>query len=160
MKGKRLLISMLALLCCCTGAWAQNAVAIHQIDGQVVTFAFTEKPVVTYSGNDLVLTTTKTSVQYPIYKLRKIDFNVSVDDWTGIEEVKVKADVQFSFAGGILSIRGGEPGSSVYLYNIRGHQMGMYRLDSNGNATIPMQGLGKDFYIVKSKSFTFKFRKS
>lgn len=157
---KRKLTLLTLLLMTAVGLRAQNAVAIHQVDGQVATFAFTDKPVVTYSGSDLVLTTTKTSVQYPVYKLKKIDFGISLDDATGVKDVEKKADVQFSFAGGTLTVRGGEAGSSVYIYTIEGIQVGHYRLDSDGNATIPMQGLGKDFYIMKSKSFTFKFRKS
>lgn len=147
------------LLFAAVALWAQKAVVVYQNDGKVATFAFTEKPVVTYSGNDLVLTTTKTSVTYPIYMLRKIDFAVSIDDLTGIDDAKVQADVQFSFRGGTLTVRGGEAGSQVTIYNIKGVQVGQYRLDGDGNATIPTESLGKDFYIVKSKSFTFKFRK-
>ena len=156
---KRHLLTTLVLFFTAVASWAQNAVAIYQVDGQVATFAFTEKPVVTYSGNDLVLTTTKTSVQYPIYKLRKIDFDISFDDLTGIEDARVKSDVQFSFRGGALTVRDGEPGSQVTLYNIKGVKVAQYRLDGDGNATIPTESLGKDFYVVKSKSFTFKFRK-
>ena len=157
MKTK--LTLLILLLTMNVGLWAQNAVAIYQVDGQVATFAFTEKPVVTYSGNDLVLTTTKTSVTYPIYKLRKIDFDISFDELTGIDEAKVKTDVQFSFCGGTLTVRGGEPGSQVTIYNIKGVKVAQYRLDDDGNATIPTENHGKDFYVVKSKSFTFKFRK-
>ena len=157
---KRHLLTTLVLFFTAVAVWAQNAVAIYQVDGQVATFAFTEKPVVTYSGNDLVLTTTKTSVTYPIYKLRKIDFDISFDDLTGIEDARVKSDVQFSFRGGALTVRDGEPGSQVTIYNIKGVQVGQYRLDGDGNATIPTENLGKDFYVVKSSSFTFKFRKS
>lgn len=112
---KRHLLTTLVLFFTAVASWAQNAVAIYQVDGQVATFAFTEKPVVTYSGNDLVLTTTKTSVQYPIYKLRKIDFDISFDDLTGIEDARVKSDVQFSFRGGALTVRDGEPGSQVTI---------------------------------------------
>ena len=156
---KRHLLTALLLLAAVV-LWAQKAVVVYQNDGTVATFAFTEKPVVTYSGNDLVLTTTKTSVTYPIYKLRKIDFDISFDELTGIKDAKVKADVQFSFRGGTLTVRGGEPGSQVIIYNIKGVQVGQYRFDGDGNATIPTESLGKDFYVVKSKSFTFKFRKS
>ena len=157
---KRQLLTTLILLFTAIALWAQNAVAIHQTDGQVATFAFSEKPVVTYSGNDMVLTTTKTIVQFPIYKLKKIDFDISLDDATGVKDVEKEADVQFSFAGGKLIVSGGETGSQVTIYNIKGVQVGQYQLDSNGNATISTNNLGKDFYVVKSKSFTFKFRKS
>ena len=44
----------------------QNVVAIYQQDGQKALFAFADQPEVTYTATDLVLTTTKTSVQYSI----------------------------------------------------------------------------------------------
>lgn len=137
---------------------AQNAVAIYQVDGQVATFAFEEKPVVTYSGSELVLTTTATSVQYPIYKLKKMEFTFDWDDPDAIEKVK-EADTQFCFRGEQLTIGGGKSGSYVYLYNLKGVKVAQYRLDQNGCASIPMHTLPQDVYIVKTKGFTFKFRK-
>ncbi len=152
-------IAFVALLMLTGMAQAQNAVAIHQKNGQVATFAFTEKPVVTYSGSDLVLTTTKTTVNYPIYLLKKLVFDV---DWTEsvnkIENVQT-SDVLFRFHDGTLSIIGGQPGSIVTLHNIKGQKVGQYRLDADGSATIPTQPLGKDIYIVKTKSLSFKFSK-
>lgn len=159
MKTRLITLSLL-LTFSITAMWAQNAVAIHQVDGQVATFAFTEKPVVTYSGNDLVLTTTKTSVQYPIYMLKKIDFDVSFDDLTGIESVEKKADAQFRFQDGMISVVGGESGSQVFLYSMSGIKVGQYRLDGSGHIDIPVQHLSKGIYIIRTKHFTFKFRKS
>lgn len=46
-------------------------------DGNVLKFDIADKPKVTYSGNDLVLTTTKTTVQLPVYLLQKISFEES-----------------------------------------------------------------------------------
>jgi len=43
-------------------------------DGAVVTIDLADKPKVTYSGNELVLTTTKTTMQLPVYLLQKISF--------------------------------------------------------------------------------------
>lgn len=159
MKTRLITLSLL-LTFSITAMWAQNAVAIHQVDGQVATFAFTEKPVVTYSGNDLVLTTTNTSVQYPIYMLKKIDFDVSFDDLTGIESVEKKADAQFRFQNGMISVVGGESGSQVFLYSMSGTKVGQYRLDGSGHIDIPVQHLSKGIYIIRTEHFTFKFRKS
>lgn len=152
----RKLLTTLFLVVLATVAWAQNAVAVWQQDGKVAKFGFAEKPVVTYADNNLVIATTQTTVEYPIYLLRKISFDV---DWTVDAVEEVKADVQFSFRGGALTVRDGEPGSQVILYNIKGVQVGQYRLDGDGNATIPTENLSKDFYVVKSRCFTFKFRK-
>lgn len=157
MKTK--LIFTLFLLIMITGAWAQNAVAIYQTDGNITKFAFTEKPVVTYSNNELVLTTTSTSVQFPIYLLKKLAFEIEWDVETAIEEVRA-SDVRYNFRDGSLYIVGGKPDTLVSLYNLKGIKVGLYRLDAEGKATIPLQMLGKDTYIVKAGNLSFKFRQS
>ncbi|MBO4498705.1 MAG: hypothetical protein J5732_00430, partial [Bacteroidaceae bacterium] len=45
---------------------AQNTLTIHQKDGQQFSFGFSEKPVITYTENEMVLTTTRTTVKYPL----------------------------------------------------------------------------------------------
>lgn len=144
------------LLACSLMAGAQNAISIHQKDGKVANFAFSEKPVVTYADNQLVITTTKTSVQYPLYLLQKIDFELT--DATAIEQVK--PDAKFRFTDGTLYITGGAPGSQVVIYDMRGMTEGQYRIDDAGNAVISLQSLSKGLYIVKTNHFTFKFTKS
>ena len=144
------------LLACSLMAGAQNAISIHQKDGKVANFAFSEKPIVTYADNQLVITTTKTSVQYPLYLLQKIDFALS--EATAVEQVK--PDAKFRFTDGTLYISGGTPGSQVYIYNMSGMTEGQYRIDDAGNAVIALQRLSKGHYIVKTNHFTFKFTKS
>lgn len=144
------------LLACSLMAGAQNAISIHQKDGKVANFAFSEKPIVTYADNQLVITTTKTSVQYPLYLLQKIDFALS--EATAVEQVK--PDAKFRFTDGTLYISGGDPGSQVYIYNMRGMTEGQYRIDDAGNAVIALQRLSKGHYIVKTSRFTFKITKS
>ena len=106
----------------------QNTIVVFQQDGEVAKFGFSEKPVVTYVGDNLVLTTTQTTVQYPIYMLKKISFDVDLETTDAIEQVK--ADVQFSFSGGTLTVRDGEPYSYVYIYNLKGMKVGQYQLDA------------------------------
>ena len=158
MKTRRVFPILFLLLSFELGIRAQNAVEIYQIDGKVTTFAFSEKPVVTYSGSDLVMTTTKTVVQYPIYLLKKISFDVELDDADVVKDVK--ADEQFSFRGGTITVMGGEPNSQVYIFNIQGMKVGQYKLDDQGNASIPVSGLATGIYVLKTKRFAFKFRKS
>lgn len=159
MNRHRLMMTLLLMYVISITTLAQNAVTIYQKDGQMATFAFSEKPMVTYSGNDLVLTTNSTTVMYSIYMLKKISFDVEWPSPTGIEEVEVKAKAQFSFQGGTLYISGGMPGSLVYIYNIKGLLMGQYKIDDSGFASIPLHQLRRDVFIVKAKDFTFKFRK-
>lgn len=151
----RHLVASLVLLGCCAGLSAQNAVAVHQKDGTVATFAFSEKPVVTYMGNDLVLTTAATSVSYPIYLLQKIDFDVVWDDLADVKS----PNVQFSFRDDELIVTGGEPGSLVAVHTVGGMKVGQCRLDANGRAAVSVRSFGKDSYVVTNKCFTFKFQR-
>ncbi len=105
-----------------------------------------------------MLTTTKTTVQYPVSMLQKIAVDVSDEVLTDVKEVQSEA--QFSFQGGKLAISGGEPGSAVFIYDISGIEVGQYKLDSKGCATLSIQHLENKLYIVKTTRFTFKFRKS
>ena len=124
----------------------QRTITIHQSDGQIVSFAFTERPVVTYEGNDLVLTTTKTTVQFPIYLLKKLQFDedwVNSDDNVATAIEQKEPDVLFGFHDGTLTISGGTPNTQVTLYSVKGMMVGQWRLDDSGCATIPMQGMAR-----------------
>lgn len=56
---------------------ANLRLVILKKDGTVLKFGVADKPKVSYSDNDLVLTTTKTTVQLPVYLLQKISFEKS-----------------------------------------------------------------------------------
>lgn len=158
MKTRNLFILLLLWLTA-AGAWAQNAIVVCQNDGTMAKFAFTEKPVVTYSAGELVMTTNKTSVQYPMNRLLKIYFDVAeVPDGIDVE-VTQPEDVQFAFRDGALVVSGGEAGAIVNLYRLDGVPAGQFRLDGNGSVTIPTGSLNKGLYIVKTKQVSFKFRK-
>ena len=90
--------------------------------------------------------------------LKKISFDVELDDADVVKDVK--ADEQFSFRGGTITVLGGEPNSQVYIFNIQGMKAGQYKLDDQGNASIPVSGLASGIYVLKTKRFSFKFRKS
>ena len=158
MKTRNLFILLLLWLTA-AGAWAQNPIVVCQNDGTMAKFAFTEKPVVTYSAGELVMTTNKTSVQYPMNRLLKIYFDVAeVPDGIDVE-VTQPEDVQFAFRDGALVVSGGEAGAIVNLYRLDGVSAGQFRLDGNGTVTIPTGSLSKGLYIVKTKQISFKFRK-
>ena len=149
----KLLLSLL-LLTCMAHATVQNVVAIYPLQGEVALFAFADQPEVTYTATDLVLTTTQTSVQYPISNLRKVAFE-QADMPEGIDEIEVTK--QFTFRDGQIIIEGGSPNALVNIYTIQGALVSQYRLDSDGNAAIPATGMNGAAYILTTGSITFKF---
>lgn len=153
---KRFLLFTTTVLWVTLSAFAteQNVVAIYQMDGQKALFAFADQPEVTYTTTDLVLTTTKTTVQYPISQLKKIQFEMA-EMPEGIDELE--EDKRFSFRDGSIVIEGGVPNSLVTIYTVSGALTAQYRLDGNGNAVISTQGLRGNTYIFANGSITFKF---
>ena len=147
---------LLIALCAATMAHAtvQNVVAIYPLQGEVALFAFADQPELTYTATDLVLTTTQTSVQYPISNLRKVAFEQrDVDE--AIENIEIPEC--FSFRGGQIIINGGKANSLVNLYSTQGTLLRQLRLDDDGNGAISTQDLRGMAIIVQNGSITFKF---
>lgn len=53
---------------------AENGVVLHQTDGTTITYAFSEEPKVTYSGDTLVMSAAGVIVEYPLGTLKKLTF--------------------------------------------------------------------------------------
>ena len=151
---RKILLSMLILFSVATMATVQNVVAIYPLQGEVALFAFADQPELTYTATDLVLTTTQTSVQYPISNLRKVAFE-QADIPEGIDDIEVTK--QFTFRDGQIIIEGGTPNALVNIYTIQGALVSQYRLDSDGNAAISTTGYSGAAYILTTGSITFKF---
>jgi len=152
---KKIVFTLISLLMALvTTAEEQNVIAIYQTDGQVAMFAFADKPEVTYTTTDLVLTTTKTMMQYPIAQLKKVQFE-KADISEGLDELV--ADGHFSFRDGAIEIHGGKPNSMVKIFTVSGTLVAQYPLDANGEGVIPTQSLRGTTYVVTAGSFSFKF---
>lgn len=75
MRLKSFSILLICLMNTFSFAHADNLkcyVNIHQKSGGIVSFTFDDKPVVTMSGNNVVMTTTKATVEYPISNVEKM----------------------------------------------------------------------------------------
>ena len=58
----------------CITVSAENGVVLHQVDGTIITYAFSKEPKVTYSGDTLVMSSAGIVVEYPLVTLKKLTF--------------------------------------------------------------------------------------
>ena len=154
MKKFLLVTGILLAVAVRMAAVEQNVIAIYPVDGEKALFAFADRPEMTYTTTDLVLTTSKTAVQFPIAQLKKVQFETA-EMPEGLDETL--ADERYSFRDGSIVINGGRPNALVNIYTVSGTLAAQYRLDSNGNGVIPTQSLRGTTYIVTVGSFSFKF---
>lgn len=136
---------------------AQNTLTVHQKDGQTFSYGFSEKPVITYTDTDLVLTTTRTTVGYPLSSVAKLTFS---DDETGVDAVTEDAsDARISLDSYTVRISGAKSGQNVFLTDTSGKPISTYETDQDGSVTFNIADLPQGIYIIKSDSITCKILK-
>ena len=134
----------------------QNTLTIHQKDGQLFSFGFEDKPVITYTDNDLVLKTTKTEVQYPLSSLAKFTFTDLEDAVISIKDDKA---AQMELDNYMVSITGAKPDITVTVIGSDGKTIGTYKTDAYGSVTFSISDLPQGIYIIKSENLTCKILK-
>ena len=136
---------------------AQNTLTIHQKDGQQFSFGFSEKPVITYTENEMVLTTTRTTVKYPLSSIAKLTFP---DTGTGVEETAADTDeAKISLDSYTVRISGAKSGQTVFVTDASGKTLSTYETDQDGSVTFSIADLPQGIYIIKSESLTCKILK-
>ncbi len=134
---KIILFALLALGC--AAGHAQNTLFIWQQTGEVVSYAFWEKPRITYADTNLILTTTKVQVEFPLSSVRKFTFNdVMIDDAIGTVRATLKDE-------GPLSI-----------YTLGGVLVKTVPAEAGGRHTYSLDELPAGVYVVKSKTTSYK----
>ena len=137
---KKLILFMLTLLAA-NVSWADTALFVHQKSGGVVEYAFSEKPVVTYSEGYLVITAGYSSVCYPLSNMEKFTFG-EVDDQ--VTRIVAPANVA---------------PQPTFIYSISGVLVRTFQPDNNGSTSASLEGLPAGTYVVKNGKTSYKVMK-
>ena len=129
------------LAACALGLSAQNQLNIWQRSGGVVSYSFSERPLLTFEGETLKLTASGVTVEYPVADIRKYSFEKNPTQVASPSaRMTQSGDVSVYTAEGVLvkTIAAGE---------------------KNDARTLWIDDLPRGIYVVKSKSSTFKIQK-
>ena len=133
----RKLLLLLTLVFVSTMAKADDMVLqIWQSDGQVVSISLNEEPKTTYVDGKLVITTTKTTITYPLEKVRRYTYT-STEGISSPEAMKAT----FSDDGETLTFTGLKPNTTLYLYNVAGQLLRKIDSAQRSKATVSVSGL-------------------
>lgn len=139
------------------GLYAQNTLTVLQKDGQQFSFGFEDKPVVTFTDNELVVTSTKTELRYELVKLAKFTFDDVEDAVIGIKPDAAKASITIDVY--TVCINGAKPETTVTLLSADGKQLQSYKTSAEGSVTFNIAELTAGTYIITSESLTVKILK-
>lgn len=133
-----------------------NAMMLHLASGKQVICLLDEKPIVTFSGDELVLTTHMNKVSYQSSDVLK--FTYLYYDPTVINQVGAPQSM-FSFNGNALSVKGVEPGSQIAVYSVDGILVSSATASKNGAASIVLPEQSGKVYVIKTSVANFKITK-
>ena len=135
---KSLLLMIVCLFLGIATSFAQNTLNIHQKNGGVVSYGFAEKPVLTYEGENLHVSTDKVSIDYPLAELEMLTFD---NREASIGELRVE----------------GQP-VGMNIYRIDGTLVKRIEATAESSA-FDTDGLPVGTYIVRQGNVTYKITK-
>lgn len=133
-----------------------NAMMLHLASGKQVICMLDEKPVVTFGGDELILTTHMNKVSYQSTDVVKFTY-LRIDP-TGISQAGM-AQNMFSFNENTLSIIGAEPDTQISVYNVDGVLVASAMTNKKGTVTVALPAQSGKVYVVKSSIANFKITK-
>lgn len=155
LKALAVIAAMLFLPAALRAAGGQLLV-LTLADQSVTKFALTDSPVVTYSGNDIVVTCGENVFQTSMADIRTVTFQDG--EATAIEKV-IAPEEKATYAFGSAAFEGLQAGSTVTVYTIDGKVVGTSKADADGRATADMTGLQSGIYIIRTANKSFKIKK-
>lgn len=152
---KRSLLLILAAVFALIAKADDRVLQVWQSDGQVVTISLNEEPRTTYRDGNLVITTTRTVITYPLEKVKRFTY-ASVAD--GITSPKAMT-AAFSKDGETLTLTGLKPGTAIIMYNVAGQLLRKIDSGDRSKVSVTVSDLPTGVYVVKANDVTYKITK-
>lgn len=125
----------LAALCICGGMLAApTALSVNLKDGTKATYALSDKPKVTFSGSDMLITAASASTTYALADVATFTFS----ETSGIDEVIAGSDIVYRYDGNTFECEG----QDIRVFNLSGAQL------LEGRDSVSLESLANGVYVV------------
>lgn len=139
--------------------YAENkvkALVVELTSGETATFILEEKPRLTFTGEELMITSGEYETVYPLASLQRYTFK-SVEA-SGMTQPADNTPTMTQTAGH-MRLDGLDPGTRIKTFSVNGILVASDVADSNGSATISVNNLPKGVYIIKYGDKSTKIKK-
>lgn len=114
-----------------------SALYVKQKTGRTVSYSFGEKPVITYSGNNVIIKTSNIQMEYPMADIANISFTGTPTDVSSIKITPLN------------------PNGLTRIYNSNGVLIKCYSKEDS----IDFDSMPNGTYIIKDGDITYKIKK-
>lgn len=119
-------------------------------------YMLAEKPEVSFVGNSMRITSTKTDVTYNLADVLR--FTYETRSITGVSELRAE-QAEIDYKDGELVISGIKVGASINIYSLDGKLVKQLTAERTGSYRLSLASLSKGVYIVKTDNVTYKIMK-
>lgn len=154
---KLFLLLIMVVLVNMTSKADNRVLQIWQTDGQIMTISLNEEPRTTYSDGNLIITTTRTTITYPLEQVWKYTYVLdgSISEGDGVPD-GIKSIL--SDDGETLTFKGLKKNTEIQLYSTSGQLLRKFKANSN-QVAVSISQLPTGVYIVKANNATYKITK-
>lgn len=128
---------------------------VWQADGKVMNIKLSEEPVTTYADGKLIITTTRTTVTFPLEQVVKYTYSDGTD---GISSPAAMSS-EVSADGETITFKGLKPGTAVSLYTVAGQLVSTVTSNGPAKTVVSVSQLPVGVYVVKTNGITYKITK-
>ena len=154
---KKLLLLILMLLPLLANAQEPKSfLVVWAKDGSKVAYALAEKPKITFTETDLVISAQGVDVNYSLDNLLRFTYEASDD--TAIRDLKTDK-VSFKLEGESLLFMDLSPNSKVSLHDLNGKLVFSKTILLSGEYSFPLSNLNSGVYLVTVNGLTYKITK-
>lgn len=132
-----------------------QTLVIWQKDGSKVYYSLDEQPKTTFTAEDLVITTNKTTINYPLSKIQRYTYEGGS---LGINDVKSQG-ICIAHYGDEFFVTGLPYGKSIAVYSADGKKLLSKQSDGSSRQTLSLSKLPTGVYIIKAETINYKFMK-
>lgn len=152
---KKKILTTLLFLTTAAGAWAEEGVWVEMKDATKQGFLFADNPIITYTADNLVMTTTKVTAEFPFADISKLYFdgNITV---SAVENASGENTQIIRTTNGVVELSGFKGGTEVAVYDIMGKLIQLYETDADGNLSVDLATMSQGIYIIKAQQSTIK----
>lgn len=131
-----------------------ESVILWYTNGEKTCYLLSDKPVITYSGENVVLTATDVDIEVPMDDIERITIDKQT---TGIKpDVSGQPQGHIAVNSDGAQLSGFEKGMKVYLYQVNGVLISQYTIPESGSLNISLNGMERGIYIIKAGRSTIK----
>lgn len=135
------------------------AMVVTETNGKQTIYCLDERPRTSFSGKNLIITTRKTDVIYPLSRVRTFTLTEVEGDPLSIRPGAAMERPTVVFENPYVILRHFAASLPVRVYDVAGTLLHTLHTDANGAATLDLSGQQTGVYLIETDGITYKIRK-